>query len=286
MGQLKISDLVARAGPLASFPAIFDRVNELIDKPGSSASDLAHVISTDQGLSARLLRIVNSSFYGFPARVDTISQAVVIIGTRQLRDLVMGTIAVAQFAGLKTDLVDMAAFWKHSVASALICRALASRRNEANRERLFISGLLHDVGSLLLYQQAPKQSAEAIELHRAESVSLHDAETRILGFDHGAVGTALMTAWKLPPVIRAAAGEHHRFALSSSYPTESATVHVADVIAHAMSMGSNGEQLVPPLDPSAWEVLGLESRVIPLIVDEAERLLEEVGGLFLNRGAA
>ena len=145
---------------LPSLPAIFNEVNEAVDDPRSSMGDIAEIISSDISLSARILRLVNSAFFGFPSRIDTISHAVTIIGTQQLRDLVLATAVIDLFRGIPSELVDMRSFWQHSISCGIASRILSSYHREANIEHFFVAGLLHDLGRLILYIKIPDQTKE------------------------------------------------------------------------------------------------------------------------------
>jgi len=115
-----------------SLPAIFNEINEAVEDPESSFTEIAEIIGGDMALSARLLKIVNSSFFGFPSKVETITHAITIVGTAQLRDLVLATTIISQFKGMPKDVVNMESFWKHSVGCGLAARIIAIFRREPN----------------------------------------------------------------------------------------------------------------------------------------------------------
>ncbi len=157
--------IVARVGTLASLPNIYFQVDKAINHPSSSTSRIGTILSYDQALCARLLRIANSAFYGFARRIDGIEDAVRIIGTRQLHDLVLATVVLSQFKGIDSNLVSMRSFWRHSLACSIASRCLARLRRESNIERFFVAGLLHDIGSLAMYQLLPERAQLALERH-------------------------------------------------------------------------------------------------------------------------
>lgn len=279
---MRAQELVSRAPSLASFPGIFHHINEVIERPGSSAADIAGALSHDQSLTARLLRIANSAFYGFPSRVDTVSQAVVVVGTRQIRDLSLATLAITQFASLDPRHCDMRSFWRHSLASAMAARSLARRRRDANTERFFVGTLLHDVGSLIIYTVEPERAAVALQMSRDEAEALWSCERQVLETDHAAVGEALLASWKLPPSARAVAAFHHRFASDSPHALDVAVAQLADVIAHTIGAGTNGESLIPRLHPAAWDAVGVPPALLEDVAAEVERGLDETERVFLG----
>lgn len=280
--QPTLEGLVRQMGALASLPDTYHRVSGVIDRPGSSAADIAEALASDAALCARLLRLANSAFYGFPRKVDRISQAVVIVGTRQLRDMVVATTAIAQFKGLRSTMFDMRGFWRHCLSCGLVCRGLAARRREPNIERYFVAGLLHEVGTLLLLQTLP-DVMPSLFIRQAElATPLAELERKTLGFDHGDAGAALLTAWKLPAVLADVAAFHHAFSTRGRHPIETAAVHVADVIVHALGMAGDGDDVAPALQTSAWDVLGLPLSVVEPVVDESLAMLDETEAVFLE----
>ena len=153
-------DMVSGVSELVSLPEVCVRINEMLDDPGTTSKALGEVISHDPNLTARLLRMVNSAYYGIAAEVTTVSHAVTLVGLDELRSMVLATSASRAFANIPTELVDMDMFWHHSVYCGLVARVLGEVRGMRQRERLFVIGLLHDVGRLVLYHQAPAVARE------------------------------------------------------------------------------------------------------------------------------
>jgi putative nucleotidyltransferase with HDIG domain len=261
---------------IPSLPRICTWLNDAVNNPRTSTLDIAELIGNDSALTARLLRLVNSSFYGFPAKIETPSQAVMIIGTAHLCDLALTTSIAKLFRDIPEDLVSMESFWQHSIASGLAARTLATYRHVPNVERFFVAGMLHDIGRLVLYQQAPAQAREALLRARAEGILLHQSEREVLGFDHAAVGAALLRTWALPASLEESVAWHHDPRRATRYPLETALVHLGDVVAQAMELGNSGERFVTPLEEAAWDIIELSPRVLPEAVDAVERQYHEV----------
>ncbi len=271
----KPQDLLSGYVEVSSLPMMYTRINDAISNPRMSMGDIGRVISEDSGLSARLLRIVNSAFYGFPSKVDTITRAVTIVGTQQLRALALATSVMNMFKGIPEDLVSMESFWKHSVACGLAARAIASYRRESNSELFFTAGILHDIGRLIFYVKAPDLVKKAMEKSRSEGELLFKSERDIIGFDHCAMGRALIQGWKLPASLEETVAFHNSPAGATRYPVETSIVHVADIIAHVMMLGTTGEKFVPPLLSKAWEVLGLQESILAPTIDQVSRQFNE-----------
>lgn len=267
--------IVDRTRTVYSLPYFYERLNEAINHPRSSIDDVARIIIDDQGLTARILKLANSPMFGFFSKVDSISKAVTIIGTQQLRDLALAASVMGIFRGIPEELITMASFWKHSIACGIIARAIATWRRELNVERFFVAGILHDVGQLVMCTSIPETVREML-LESRQRETLHlAAEHGRLGFDHAAVGGALLQKWKIPANIAEPVACHHSPNGAEQFPLEAAIIHLADIICHAMEFGFSGERLVPPLAPAAWERLGLPPSMLATIIRQAEPQLEE-----------
>lgn len=275
-------DVVAMAGEMATLPIIFERINEAVENPESSFSEIGQIISGDSSLSARLLKIVNSAFYGFSNKIETITHAITIIGTAQLRDLVLATTVMEKFKGMPSETINMKSFWLHSISCGLAARIIATYRHDRNPERFYVLGILHDIGRLLMFLNIPDQMREVIEISVKEKIILYEAEKKVIGFNHAEMGGFLMKAWNLPVTLQNAINFSHD--PSSTTPecvTETSILHVADLISHSMEHGSAGELYVPPLDEEAWDEVGLPSSILAAIVYQLDRHLDETIHMFL-----
>lgn len=275
------NDLLRGYVEVSSLPTIFTRINEAVNNPRSSMNEIGRIISEDAGLTARLLMVVNSAFFNFPQRIDSIAKAVSIVGTQQLRDLALATSIIKLFKGIPEDLVNMENFWKHSIGVGIAARTIATFRREMNIERFFVAGILHDVGRLLMFAKIPDLSRESISHAQKNGLLLYVAEAERIGFDHSAVGRALVANWKLPHHLEEIIAFHHKPEASTRFPIETAIIHVADIIAHAMELGTSGEKLVPPLNTAAWEKLALPISVLAPAYEQIERQYNDAAKLIL-----
>jgi HD-like signal output (HDOD) protein len=190
--------LVKDTSKLFSLPDIYFQIREMINDPRFSIVDVGQVLGKDPALSLRLLKIVNSSFYGFSARVDTVSRAITIIGINDLQNLVLATTVVDSFRNIPNNLIDMTAFWLRSISCGVIARLLAKKSAILHSERLFLMGLLHDIGSLVLYAKLPGKSLDVLLLAENNRYRVADLEQEIIGFTHADVGSELINLWGLP----------------------------------------------------------------------------------------
>jgi HD-like signal output (HDOD) protein len=260
-------------------PSVFVKINETITNPRSSAYEIADVISKDTGLTARLLKMANSAFYGFSSEIDSIQRAVAIIGAKQLTNLCYAISIVEVFKNISADCIDMASFWRHSVACGVCARILAGYRNIQNTERLFVAGLLHDIGRLLLYQHASADMARLLFKARSDGRMLHKLEFEALNLDHAILGGLFLKKWKLPALLEDIVHFHHNPEKAAN-SIETAIVHIADITINAIGIGSSGGSLVPPLDLQAWERLGLSEHTLTATVRQIDQQMKDVFAIF------
>ncbi|MCX4190697.1 HDOD domain-containing protein [Methylophaga sp. OBS3] len=271
--------LVNKSLDLVSAPTTYARLDALISDPDSAIDDISAVINTDPALTTRLLKIVNSPFYGFPSQIKTISRAITIIGTRELTHLVLATSVMNAFRGIPSNLMDMDTFWRHSLACAITAKYLAEATHQNQPEPYFIAGLLHNIGSLVLYQSVPELAREAINSARFGHEVLHEAEKRLIGFDHGEVGAVLIQNWRLPESLAVVARYHHVPSSAPQPAIDVNIVHIADVLVSSVPFGHNGDQHVPPLDPQAWQSLNLETSAIESLLANVSDQLDTLAAL-------
>ena len=260
---------------LPSLPVIYHQIKEAIDKPGSSALQISNVISNDTSLSAKLLRLVNSAFYGVSSKVEDLTRAVTMVGTAQIGTLALGITVLSVFKNIPLELIHMKSFWEHSVACGIAARKLAELKQLESQERYFIAGLLHDIGRLIVYQAIPEHGREALLTARLSRKLLYETEKEILGFEHADVGGRALKKWKLPPALQIAVRLHHS-PRQSGVLLEPAIIHIADILTNAGRFGSSGECFVPPLAPGIWAAVGLPVNVLGLTLGEVEQQLTAI----------
>jgi len=268
-------DLITGSTRVSSLPEIFMMINEVVNDPTSSFSDISRVVNLDPALSARLLKIVNSSFYSFPSNIDTVTHAISVIGTEQLHDLALATTILSTFKGIPDNIVNMNLFWRHSMGVAIIARNLAIHCRETNPERFFLAGILHDIGRLIILENLPKESKEIVSRQTEVGGIMWQIEREVLGFDHADVGAALARAWKLPLSLEEIIGNHHNPGRSKRYPLETTIIHLADIIAKAMELGTSGDIHVSPLDEKSWEQLKLPIGIFSALWNQVETQFNE-----------
>ncbi len=281
----EINKLVQSISGLVTLPDVYMRISQLVDDPNSTLYDIADAISRDPAFTALLLKVANSSFYGFSSTIDTAIKAVSVIGTSQIRSLALSLSVARSFSGLSNALVSMENFWRHSLYCALFARHLARLVRRCDAEALFTAGMLHDIGELIVFCQIPDKARASLNLVLDEGAGLpvYQAERKIIGFDHAQVGGALADLWQLPPLLRECLCYHHDIAASTEkYRREVALVHIANEMALLAELRLDCFADIDPLDPLAWEVTGLdEEQVLPLL-EEVQLEIIEAEQLFFS----
>ncbi|MCE5271635.1 HDOD domain-containing protein [bacterium] len=234
---------------LPTLPTIVAKMLEIIDDPRSSARSLTRLINTDQVLTARILKLANSSFYGFPNPISTINLAVVVLGFETIKNLGLSVSVISRFARARTDgeLLDYSRFWEHCVGVGVASRMLARMHGlRAIESEAFVAGLIHDIGKVILSQYQTDRYSESLQIAREEQMLIARAEERVFEANHTEVGSWLARRWNLPETLVEAIRLHHVPLTARIRPELCAIVHFADILARAARIGSGGDDLVPP----------------------------------------
>lgn len=283
-----VVELVKEIDKLVTLPEVFIRINKLTADPNSTVEDIAKAVNLDPSFTARLLRLANSSFYGFSSSVETVPKAVAIIGTQHIRNLALSTSVAKSFAGLPNTLVSMENFWRHSVFCALAARHLAKLAGKMDAETMFTAGLLHDIGELVIFSRKAQQAKESLLLVQdsADEIPVYQAEKQLLGFDHAEVGAELARQWKLPEIFEECIGFHHDIAAARKYPREVALIHIANTLAMMAEVRTQQLEDVAQMDMQAWEIAGLSATdVIAETLENISANIAEVEKLFVSPAA-
>ncbi len=252
---------------LVALPGIVAQLNRMVSDPASTIADIAKTIGKDPVLTARVLKVVNSPFFGFPSKVDNITMAITILGTRQLRDLVLATTLISNHKGGHIHNLEMESFWCHSITTGIAARALSQHLKVANNERFFTAGLLHDIGKLVIYQSTAAKTQPVSRIH-----SIAD-EKRIFDFSHNEVGAELLRQWLLPEALIEPVMNHHKLGETLQFPKECAVVHIANVIANNLhpALSEDDDTLI---EPHAWKVLEISDSLLDTLHEDTYEQLD------------
>jgi len=262
-----LDELIRRVDNLPTLPSVVAKVNELVESPGSSAADINHAIRQDLVLSARILRLVNSPFYGFHRRIKSVAHAVVILGFSTVRNVVLSTFVLDSFAARDLPFGHRE-FWIHSLGTGAAAATLARRMGLAEAEDAFVAGLLHDVGKVVLHQYARDDFAVVARAAAERDCLLYDAELDMLGTSHAEIGGRLLDAWQLPEDLVEAVRSHHVPGEAGGYRDLVAVVHVADILARALLVGNGGDARIPRVNAEAWSRAGAPPEGIEAVLRE------------------
>ncbi|OGG55902.1 MAG: hypothetical protein A3F84_23615 [Candidatus Handelsmanbacteria bacterium RIFCSPLOWO2_12_FULL_64_10] len=260
---------------LPTLPAIVSRILEVADEAGSSARELADIISHDQSVSAKVLNLANSAFYGFSRRIATIPQAVVVLGFETVKSLALG-VSVFQSLSQKVGRVsfDREQFWMHSIGCAAATKLVAKGVGLKDTGTPFVAGLLHDVGKVILDTYFNAEYQKVIEEMIDEGRSAVDVETDVLNIDHAEVGGWLAARWKFPDTLVAPITYHHNLlGAPGEHLNYVLMVHLANVLTKKSGIGLRYELEMPEPSDMVERVIGLTPSKILAVVGElkAER---------------
>jgi putative nucleotidyltransferase with HDIG domain len=255
----KARTIAQRIMNLPTLPTVVAKMIEMIDDPKTNAAKLSKLIETDQVLTAKVLKLANSAYYGLPRQIGSLNMAVVVIGFSALRNIVLGLTVVDRFAKNWNGYFDFSQFWEHAVACGIASKFLARDGGYLNAEEAFATGLLHDLGKLIFNQYLPEDFDEVVKIVREKRVTFEEAELEVIGISHAEVGGLLAEHWRLPNRLAEGIAFHHRPAEAPEGSLLPAIVHVADVVCHEANITQVLDTVVAPeLNPEACRILGME----------------------------
>ena len=275
--DLTIESILKKGQDLYSLPEIYIRVSELLDNENSSAILIGDTVQTDPAIASRVLKMVNSAFYGLPQQVASISQAVALLGRFQLRQILIGSVVGTVFTQIDNPAFSMQKFWEHSIKTAIIARQLAKQRSDAGSpDVLFSAGLLHDIGRLILASKAREEFAMVTELVDIRRYDVITAELEVIGFTHAQIGAALIRQWALPEILIACAGHHHENEHSGEFATASRLVYLANRLSQYVPPIDEEEALDMLAEIANWEAANRSVEQISQACQQAEDQVFEV----------
>lgn len=274
--KVSVDLLINKTLRMGTIPDIYYKTIAAINNPEASLDDIAGIVSKDTTLSAKVLQLVNSSFYSLRQKVDTLTWALALIGTNQLMTIVSGVSAVSLFKKIPSRLLNMVSFWEHSIACGTAARLLSSYYPaRMDSERFFVAGLLHDIGRLILVQNLPLRFYEIFQRVRQEEIFLFTAEGEEFGADHSTIGAELALQWNLPASLVNMIRNHHFPAQENSF-FEAAIINLADIIVNAIEIGNSGEYFVPVIEPNVSQDLNLDREMLQSVVNEIDNQLGDI----------
>ena len=272
--------IVASSVQLVSLPAVFNAVKKVVDDPDTTPMDLSRVISADPAMTARVLKLINSAFWGFSRQIDSLSRAVSLLGMLQVHDMVLSTAVVETFDRMRPQQMDVARFWRGSVFRGLAATALARKGKLVDLGRVFTEGLLSDLGHMVLYTKLPELTMQAAECAAGQPWELVRFEQECMGCDYTQVGGALADAWRLPACFGAAIRHQDNPQGAGGFALEAALLHVAGRLAALPAQEPARSAQVARIVPFAWEKIGLAVHCVPEILAEVDGELQATARMF------
>lgn len=281
--ESRLNQFVNRIGDLPSVPAIAATVIALVEDPNASADDLRAVIERDPALAARILKVANSSLFGFSRRIETLRHAIALLGFRTVKNLVLGASMKEVFKrfGLTERLL-----WEHATRAGAVAARLTDHPSiDVDREEAFTLGLLHDLGKIALNNAAPEEYSRVVARVYNEGVTFVVAERDLFGFDHAELGALVAEKWKLPPRLETAIRLHHTPEALETLPVEDRRLTALATVTTALCtrLGVGRRSPVESFDPRtlpAWAVLGLGPDDFDGVLEMATEVVKDSDGLF------
>ncbi len=259
--ETNYKDQVLAAKGIPTLPVALQKTMALMDGPRTNLVKVGEAISQDQSLSARVLKMVNSPIYGFPSRIASIHNALVLLGVNTVHGILISAVVF--------DIVTkhMAGLWDHSLSCSTACKVIAKSLRLKDFEEYMLAGLLHDFGKVIIAIQLPEAHKDITALIKSEDILSIEAEQLMLGFGHPRVNKWVAGHWNLPAGIVAAMAYHHNPMAAENYKTLASVVHLGDFFTRLFEIGSSGDDNVSELDPHALKHLGLDQNDLRELVD-------------------
>ena len=275
----EIEQALQEVTELISLPEVYLKVRGLMGDPASDIYDFAEVISVDPNLSTRVLKIVNSAYFGFPKPIESIARAVNMIGIGQLHNMVLGVSAMSSLA-LPNDILPLNAFWRSSLFAGVLARLLAEKMKLAKSEHLFVAGLLHEIGHLVLYSKLPQQALAARQIAEEQGKPIHEAEVQVLGYHYGDIGAMLMANWNLPKNMQTLTRHQPLPAGATEFKIETTLMHLAHACAQVEAKNSQNTADTC-FDAEIRELTGLSQEQLENSLDEARSISADMEKVIL-----
>lgn len=264
---------------LPTIPTVVRKLLETFENPRISLREIGGFIAQDPVLAAKILKVVNSPIYGFPGRISSITQALLLLGLNVSRGLLLG---VSVLDIMQKSIVGL---WEHSVGCAIVARIIAKKKGLKDPEEISVAALLHDIGKVFLNLKFPDAYRQVISEADAKGILIVDAERQCFGVTHAEVEAWVGKKWNFPQGLVEQMRYHHKPHLAKHFRFHTAIVHFSDILIRGRGFGYGGDKLVPKVDETAWNLLSLSRADIKETLLEMEDLLEQADDLILAGNA-
>lgn len=276
------AELLESGSDLISLPDVVFHLQQAIADPNGNSATIGEIIAKDPALTARLLKLANSPIYGFGGRIDTVTRAITLVGVQPLYSLALATCALSKFRNIPAQLIDMDEFWVQSTYCAVVARLLAKEAGVLHPERLFVGGLLHGIGALLLYYKCPDEAREILLAAQGKRSLIPLLEKDLMGFTYADVGGEIARQWNMPEWLQEAIRYHLEPEQARDFSLETALVSLASRLTSVLAEGDAVEDVVAEVPASILNITGLEENQIKRIMAEVYYEFTEVADLLLS----
>lgn len=269
MAKLSLENIVSAVDDLPALPHVVVQVMKLTEDPNSTAQDINNVLSQDQAMTARVLKLANSAFYGFPRRISTVTDAIVLLGFKTIKSIVMAASVSDILAGkMEGYALEPGELWKHSQASALAARHIARKVKYFQLDLAYTAALLHDIGKVILNNAMQDAYREVVNVVMEKNIPFYEAEIEVLGFSHAEIGARVAEKWNLPSDLVEAIAFHHNPEEATDNKKLTAVVHLADALCVMMGIGLGVDGLLYPISSETMEMFDLDEIAVETIIGE------------------
>jgi len=271
----ELKKIIMDTKTLPTLPGVINKLNTLSDNDKASVQEMAKIVSSDQVLSARILRLANSPSYGF-YRVSTISNAMILLGVNVVKSLALSS---SIFAIMEKNSVGL---WEHSLGVGVAANLLARKLGLPECEEIATAALLHDIGKVIISLKCSEADNSIRSLIKSRQIYSREAEREVIDTDHAEIGGWLAKSWFLPDKLSEPIACHHNVLKSENHRIKTSVVHIADVLIKASNFGNSGDCFVPVIQKVAWDTLKLNEQILAELVEEIEDKLVEVRNFSLE----
>jgi len=267
---------IEKVDTLPTMPSVLKKLLKVIENPKVSLNEIGNFISSDPVLTTRVLKVVNSPIYGFPGRISSVSQALILLGLNVVRGMLLG---VSVFEVMERAMVGL---WEHSMGCAVTARIIAQKKGVKEPEEISVAALLHDIGKVVLSLKFTDEYKDILNNAEKNGLYISEAEKAHFSITHAEAGAWIAQKWNFPKSLIEVIEYHHKPHLSKNIPVQSAIVHLADILIQARGFGFSGNNFVPPVHPAAWQALNLSETDMKEILIEMEEVLEQAEDFLIS----
>lgn len=275
--QTDILKPIVDISSIPTLPIVIERISRLLQNPKTSAEEIGKAITTDQALATKVLKLVNSAFYGFPGKISTITHAIVILGFSTIKNVVLTASIFDAFykKNDETHNFNLELFWIHSIACGAAAQSIAKHIGFNEKEECFIAGLLHDLGKIIVCQYLPDEFNKALLLAKNKKILFFESEQELFNVTHQEIGAFLTERWNLPQNLQNAVKFHHSPLPTRDHYTMTAIVHCADIFVRSLDFGNGGDDKIPAMSENVWKSFGLENHSLNMLFDAIRDEIEK-----------